>query len=299
MPQKKIELSKPRDFGEIISDTFLFVRQNFKPLMKYFFIFCGFFVLAAMATSVLTQMKVIKTLDNFNSTSFDDDQAFSRFSYFNLGFFVNAFFIFLEYSAIYVMVICYMTLYKIKQKAVPSTEEMWGYFKFFFLKMTGSFFLLLILNMVGLFLCILPGVYLGVVFALVAPIMIIENTTFGYAFNQCFRLIKDRWWVTFGAMVVIAIIIYIFRIVIVIPSTIIGYTSMLTPGGNNNTLLIITTVISTVLAQLGHIFQILIVITVSLCYFNLTESKEGTSLMDRINQFGRSQTDTHITPEEY
>src|SRR6201996_2728480 len=95
-----IELAKPRDFGEIINDTFLFVRQNFKPLMKYFFIFCGFFVLAAMATSIMTEMKLIGTMDNFNSTSFNDDQVASRFSYFNLGFFVNAFFIFLEYCAI-------------------------------------------------------------------------------------------------------------------------------------------------------------------------------------------------------
>ena len=42
MPSK-IELLKVRDFGEIITDSFGFVRQNFKQLVKCFFVFSGFF----------------------------------------------------------------------------------------------------------------------------------------------------------------------------------------------------------------------------------------------------------------
>jgi hypothetical protein len=299
MAQRKIELAKPRDFGEVINDTFLFVRQNFKPLMKYFFTFCGFFVLATMAISVLTELKMITALDNFDSTSFNEGDVASRFSYLNLGFFINMFFLFLEYSAIYVTVLCYMTLYKIKQNVAPTTEEMWGYFKFYYLKTTGSFFILFILTMLGTALCIIPGIYLGVVFVLVAPIMIVENSSFGYAFNHCFRLIKDNWWVTFGALVVIGIILYVIRIVIVVPTTIISYASMVTPGARHTTLQIVITILSTVLEQLAHIFQILVVITTGLCYFNLSESKDGLSLMERINQFGSKPTDDNLTPEEY
>jgi hypothetical protein len=299
MAQRKIELAKPRDFGEIINDTFMFVRQNFKPLMKYFFIFCGFFVLATMAISVLTELKMLTALDNFDSTSFNEGDVASRFSYLNLGFFVNLFFLFLEYSAIYVTVLCYMTLYKIKQNVAPTTEEMWGYFKFYYLKTTGSFFILFILTLLGTMLCIIPGIYLGVVFALVAPIMIVENSSFGYAFNHCFRLIKDNWWVTFGALVVIGIILYVIRIVVVVPTAIINMTSMLTPGAPHTTLQVVITILSTVLEQLAHIFQVLVVIVTGLCYFNLSESKDGLSLMERINQFGAAPTDNNITPEEY
>jgi hypothetical protein len=176
---------------------------------------------------------------------------------------------------------------------------MWGYFKFYYLKTTGSFFILFILTVLGTALCIIPGIYLGVVFTLVAPIMIVENASFGYAFNQCFRLIKDNWWVTFGALVVIGIILYVINIIIVVPTTIISYASIVTPGSRHGALQLVITILSTVLTQLAHIFQILVVIAIGLCYFNLSESKDGLSLMERINQFGSAQTDTNITPEEY
>lgn len=299
MAQKKIELSKPRDFGEIINDTFLFTRQNFKPLIKYFFIFCGFFVLATLATTLLTQLKLIHSLDNFDSTSFDNNDALSRFSVFNLGFFVNLFFIFLEINAVQVMVLCYMALYKIKQNTAPSTEEMWGYFKYYYLKVLGSVFILDILAIFGFAFCIIPGIYLGVIFSLVAPVMIVENTSFGYAFNQCFRLIKDNWWVTFGALAVIGIILYVIRVIVVVPAAIINMVTMMSPGTRHGPIVIVTTVITTILGHLSFIFMILSIVTIGLCYFNLSESKDGTSLMERINQFGAGQTDTHITPEEY
>ena len=41
---QKVEFRKVRDFGEVISDTFLFMKQNFKPLFKAFFYLCGFFL---------------------------------------------------------------------------------------------------------------------------------------------------------------------------------------------------------------------------------------------------------------
>src|SRR5688500_1783125 len=37
MAEQKIQLRKLRDFGENFNDTFLFLRQNFKPLLRSFF----------------------------------------------------------------------------------------------------------------------------------------------------------------------------------------------------------------------------------------------------------------------
>jgi len=299
MPQKKIELSKPRDFGEIINDSFLFVRQNFKYLIKYFFIFCGVFLLASIVVSVITQLKIINTVTNYNPNSFDNDDLVSRFSFLSLRFLLLLVFLFLEYCAINVTITCYMALYKHKGKVPPTTEEMWGYFKFFFLKVLGSNFILSILTLLGFALCILPGFYLGVIFALVPSIMIVENTSFGYAFNQCFRLIKDNWWVTFGAMVVMGIIIYVMSFVMNVPALVLRMSSLLTHSMSGTTMFTITTIVSSVLEEIARIFQILAIVTTSLCYFNLSESKDGTSLMERINRFGTGQTDLNAAPEEY
>ena len=91
----KIELAKPRDFGETITDTFGFIRQNFKPLLKYFFIFCGFFVVATCSLTVLLEVKAISFANN--TDAFDESNAFSRvFSLLGV-YFLLFLFIALEY----------------------------------------------------------------------------------------------------------------------------------------------------------------------------------------------------------
>ncbi|HEY4194580.1 MAG TPA: hypothetical protein VGM63_03535, partial [Mucilaginibacter sp.] len=93
-----LELAKPRDFGEIINDTFTFVRQNFKPLLKYFFVICGFFILISTALAVLTQIKVIRIYSDFNPNSFDNDGKYSRLFALGWGYVLYIVFLLLEYT---------------------------------------------------------------------------------------------------------------------------------------------------------------------------------------------------------
>ena len=39
---KPLNLRKDRDFGQVINDTFTFISQNFKPLVKNYLLFVGF-----------------------------------------------------------------------------------------------------------------------------------------------------------------------------------------------------------------------------------------------------------------
>lgn len=294
----KIELAKPRDFGEIINDTFTFIRQNFKPLLKYFFVFCGFFILATAATSVLNQINMFRSLNNFNPNSFDNDNTFSRsFAFLTPVYFLNMAFLLLTYSSITVMVLSYMALYKQNRNVIPTTEEMWGYIKYFFLKALGSSILIGLLILVGFIFCIIPGIYLYPVMALVLPIMVIENTSFSYAFNQSFRLIKDNWWLIFGVLIVIFIVYYVASLVVVIPASLLTMGSLFfhLTKGTSVTAIVITTILQSVV----HIFHILSIVGACMCYFSLTENKEGTGLIERINQFGTANPDSNITPEEY
>lgn len=294
-----IELAKPRDFGEIINDTFIFIRQNFKPLLKYFFIFNGFFIIATSATSVLMQMKTNGLFTNISDPN-RFDNGFSAYSSIIINVVLLAIFLLLEYVSITVIVLCYIALYKQKQNTVPTVDEMWGYFKYYFLKVLGSSFLIFIVVMVGCMLCFIPGIYLYPIMALVLPIMVVENTSFGYAFSHSFKLIKNNWWVTFGTLVVIYIIIYVANLVVVIPTVILNAGNMfvrLTKGGPPLTLPV--AIITTLLQQVTHIFLIIMIVAMALCYFNLTETKEGTGLIERMNQFGSSGPDANIIPEEY
>ena len=296
----KIELAKPRDFGETITDTFGFVKQNFKPLLKYFFIFCGFFLVATFAIMVLTEVKALSFASYTTSTdSFDEAGNLSRMFSLLSGYLLLFVFIILNYVAINVTVLCFMTLYKQKQNTIPTTEEMWGYFKFYYLRVLGSSVLLYILMILGFAFCLIPGIYLSPIFALIPPIMVMENTSFGYAFNQSFRLIKDNWWVTFGTIVVIYIILYVVNLFVSIPAIILGVGNVFLNLKNSRALSLPVAIIISLLRTVEYLFQMLVVVAVGLCYFNLHESKEGTGLMERINQFGAGQSHTDTTQEEY
>jgi hypothetical protein len=80
--EPNIELAKPRDFGEIISDTFLFIRQNFKGLLKSFFIFCGFFMVAGAVSMSIMQVRMQQLMARFTvgspmiPTTFDSQSKF-------------------------------------------------------------------------------------------------------------------------------------------------------------------------------------------------------------------------------
>ena len=294
-----IELAKPRDFGEIISDTFTFVKQNFKPLLKYFFIFCGFFLLATAATSVLTQINVFRSVNNFNPNSFDNDSPYKAFAFLTPVYFLSIFFSMLSYTAVTVTVLSFMALYKQKQNQVPEIDEMWGYFKYYFLKILGSSIVLAILVIVGCIFCLIPGIYLSPIMALVLPIMVIENTSFNYAFNQSFRLIKNNWWMIFGALVVIFIVLYVGQMILVLPASLLTMGNLFFHFTKGTAISITAIIITTALASFAHILQILLVAGTCVCYFSLNENKEGTGLLERINQFGASAPDTDTTGEEY
>lgn len=296
-----IELAKPRDFGEIISDTFTFIKENFKPLLKYFFIFCGLFLIFSAASMILIQIKAFNFYDSsYDPNAFDDSNAFSRVFSMIGGLLVYAVFMVLQYVALNVTVFCFMTLYRQKQNTLPTTEEMWGYIKYYYLKILGSNILLYILLIIGFMFCLVPGIYLSPIFALVTPIMIAENTSFGYAFNQSFKLIKDNWWSTFGVFVVIYIILYVINLIVSVPSMILGAGNVfLHLTKNSQALSLPIAIITTLLQSVSYFFHMLMVVAVGVVYFSLTESKEGTGLMERINQFGTDAPTHGPEPEEY
>jgi hypothetical protein len=296
-----IELATPRDFGEIINDTFTFIKQNFKPLLKYFFIFCGFFVLVTASITIVLQIKAVSIAGSYyDPNNFNEGNAFTRVFSLLWGYLVLGLFLVFEYVAVNVTVLCFITLYKQKQNTIPTSEEMWGYIKYFYLRILWCTILLYLLIIVGCFLCLIPGIYLSVVFALVPPIMIMENTSFGYAFNKSFRLIKDNWWVTFGVIVVISIILYVLNLAVSIPSMVFGAGNVFLHITKRSAALSLPVAILTAMVDsLTCFFRILMIVAISLCYFNLAETKEGTGLMERIDKFGATDTAPDAAPEEY
>ncbi len=291
--QPKIELAKTRDFGEIINDTFTFISQNWKPLLKSFAIICGFFIVANLVVALLQQQKMIGAMQDFpNNTA-----RFSMLSrMFSVTYFLNIVFGLLNVTAISLVPLSFIALYKEKGNVAPETEEVWAYFKHYFFRALGSYFVVGICLVVGFILCIVPGLYLLPILSLVLPIIVLENTSLGFAWSKSFQLIKENWWQIFGAIVVIWIITYAATLLFVFPVTMFTVGTMfLSKVHPTSFALMLTTIIS----ALCHVFLILPSITAALCYFSLNEQKEGTGLMGRINNFGNNDPDAGLPKEEY
>lgn len=296
--EPQIELSKTRDFGEIIADSFLFIRQNLKPLVSSFFVFCGFFLLAGCVTGIMQQ---IKMSDMYDGTYVGDaQQPFSNLaSAFTLSTILAVIFTLLTYIAMPVTVISFMALYKQKGNVAPTNEEVWGYFKYYFLKVLGGSIVNMIVLMVGFVMCLIPGIYFYPVLALIFPIIIVENTSYGYAFNQSFRLIKENWWTTFGALFITYLIAAICMGLVNVPFQVANFWEVLLRRGTHPHLSVVTIVFGTILQQLSLVLYALPLVAVVICYFSLTEAKDATGLMGRINQLGNNAADTNAPAEEY
>ncbi len=282
--QPKIELIKIRDLDEIVRDSITFLRQNFKPLLKVYFTICGVFLVTGLIVSIV----------NYYEMRLHMEEGTSVFTAF---YFLSMLFGLLNITATTMTTLCFVTLYREKGNEAPTVEEVWSYFKFYFMRILGAIIVISILGMLGTVFCLLPGIYLFTVLGLILPIIIMENTTFGYAISRCFQIIKNNWWRVFGSMIVVSIVLLAAYTVLAIPLGVLVEVYALVSGVS------ITTIYTLPMMVISGCFQflyILPVIALALNYYSLTEQSDGTSLLSRIERFGVKDTDAdHTTTEEY
>ncbi len=297
MQQPKIELAKARDLGEIVSDSFTFIKQNFKPLFTTVITFCGLFIIATATTYALQQVKVLDMQKHIFENNY---QTFDTVSdRFGVEFFLSILFMMLSYTLMITTVISYMALYKQKGNAAPTNEEVWGYIKYYFFRVLTAAILLTVLLVVATLACVIPGIYVYPIFGLVFPIMIFENASFGYSFSRSFNLIKNNWWATFGTLFVMTIIVSFASLIFAFPSFIITIVNALTHGKNTASTSVPLAIIVGLVQQMAQLLYVLPLVALGFCYCNLNEIKESSGLMDRINQFGSNSPDSHLPAEEY
>ena len=264
--KENIELARNRDFGDIISDTFVLIRQNFAPLLKSYLVICGLFLITDIILSFAVNM---------------DREETSIFT--PLGF---AEFIFqcINYAAIILTTQAYFTIYKSKGNQTPDVIEVWGYFKYYFFRVFFAQILALICLVIGFFVCFLPFVYLSVVFSLIIPIMVIENGSIEYSFKKAFKIIKGNWWFTFGLLLLNAIIIIMIILLLMVPSLFIYGSAQWLTGKNMGST---ASIIQAVIMNFSQVLWIVPTASITLAYYSFTEEKEGNSLIERINSFGK------------
>jgi hypothetical protein len=280
--KQRIELNQVREVGDIISDTFIFFKQNIKPLLKAYFVIGGIFIITGIFISVMINMQFA------NEVGVRALFSFAGFLKVLLGI--------LNYNVLILTGLSYLALYKEKNNQPPDVMEVWRYFKYYFFRVLVIQILLAFAFGIGIFMCFIPGIYLLPVFSLVIPIMVIENANIEYSLKKAFKIIKANWWLTFGTLLLISIITTVVMFVFLVPAALIFGGSQWLTGLNSNSAY---SWVQPVITQVCQVLWLLPIIAITLVYYTLTEQKEASSLVNRIKMFGKNNANDQSPFEQY
>ncbi len=297
MAEQKIELRKIRDFGQNINDSFVFLRQNLRPLLKSFFAICGVFMIGqaifngiyqSHSLGIFDQLLGGKTNTNYQTRGFSD--------VFNFEYFLLVIFMMLTYVAMNTALGAYLKFYLENDGVQANIDEIWSIFKRYFFKVFLFSIPIVLLIIVGTFLCILPGIYLGVVLVPFSFILIIEDTGLSGAFNRCFEIIKENFW---SSLVIYFVAYLIYAVASGIISTVVtlvfGAAAYFTTKSIGSTVAVATSFFNI----FSHIFYVIYFVSAALQYFTLVETRDGTGILNRIDNIGSDKNNFDHIEEQY
>ncbi|MDB5246669.1 MAG: hypothetical protein JWQ40_1063 [Segetibacter sp.] len=294
MAEQKIEFRKIRDFSENLNDTFLFIKQNFKPLVISFLTIAGVFILANSIFNGIYQSR----MEGFFRQIFSGGRASAGYPYQMLGgsSILLPILGWLSMTAMQVTIIAYIKVYELKQREEATVAEVWEEFKAYYFKVLIYSIPVYLLSLLGYVFCIAPGVYFTVVFLPFPVLLMVENVSFNGAYNRCFEIIKNNWWQSFVIYLVVYLI-YAFSAAI-ISYTMAGVAGLLSYFTTNDLSATIG-IATSVLSVFSFVFYIIFYVSVAMHYFTLAEKLDGTGMLQRLDRLGEKGGDFDNIKEQY
>ncbi|WP_299765379.1 hypothetical protein [uncultured Dokdonia sp.] len=287
-----IEFKRKRELGDIITDAFKFLRQNFKMIFKILAKTAGIpFALFIVAQAYYTAI-------SFSSVFAQTNNPFGIFE--TTSILVSALFmylfLFLYFSFMFTAITCTIKSY-VDNKGIIKETEVIDHIRTkigaTLLAGTAKFFILALAFVV----CFIPVIYFSVPLYLLFAVLIFENKNVSDAIGSAFDIVKEEWWITFFTMFLIGLLWYVASLVLNLPTTIYVWIKTFTTiqevsysdiGGSYDILAIVFTTVS---ASLQYLLYIIVPIGASFVYYNLNERKHQTGTLERIDSIGASDDD--------
>lgn len=295
MKSNYIEFKKQRELGEILSDTFAFFRNEFKPFFSAYFTIVGPF-LAAMVVSLILYLYFAGETMNFGAFGMDlgADAGLDMANLATAG--VIGLVYIISIIAVYTMsqstVLHYIKSYANGKGTIDIAtirKEVYDSFWSFI----GLGIMVGLSVGVGMIFCLIPGIYLYVPLSLAFCVLVYNRLGASDAYSYSFTLVKDEWWMTFATIFVIAIIVGVASYVFVVPTAIYQWIKMGIFSGEidavgmmdifKDPIYILLNVIGTLAKFLLNLISI---IAGAFIYFNLNEKKNFTGTYERIDSLG-------------
>ncbi len=285
-----IEFKKQRDFSDLLTDTFGFIRNEFKPLMKALFNIAGPAILLFLACLVLYMYVTgdVFNIDIYGTSSYSDFSPFLVIilALMYLGSMVIAY-VFASSTVLY-----YIKSY-IDNKGEVNLQDVrreayrsfWGILGLTILKSITLFFALL--------LCVLPVFYVMVPMMIALSIYVFQPKRGATdAYSHSFYLVNEDFWLSLGTIVVLGIIFYVLNFVFSLPTLIYTYAKMgvfsgeIDPanfGSMTDPVYILINVLATLFQ---YLLNLILIVGGAFIYFHLNEKRNFTGTYERINSIG-------------
>lgn len=298
--KNKLILEKRRDFGEIISDAFQFIKMHIKPIGKAYLTFILPVILIAGIFSFITKSGMLS-----REQLLSDEGAFTQM-FENLGSFVT--FIFLCFSVIAITMNACAIQYKNTDSEVVDYASLikmmkqvtGGQLMAILVQVIMTYGLLLIAAALLLFNGLIGGLAMFVAFFFciyfyvnysILPIGFLDQpSSMKDALVRSKNLVDGHWWSTFGIIFVGGLIGGFVSYIFVIPATMIQMivTLGVMDGAESDTLLYRSLHgIGAMLQLLGQSVSFIYISSVMIIkYYDLVERNDNTNLRARIAKIG-------------
>jgi len=289
---KTINFKRERDLGAIITDTFGFIRTQWKPFFTTIFkILWPFIAVTAffMGMYLYSFSNIFSDIKSMSNTS-------SPFAMYGGDFFLWISLLIISvlvtYTLLHLAAMYYIKAYIDDANNIDfSTISKQVKTKFW--SLLGFFFFSYLLIIVGLMLCFFPGIYLMIVFALGIPIIVFEDKGIGETLEYCFTLIKTKWWETFGILFVVGFLVGVLGYIFNIPAMIYSLVKMIGAIGKSDPTAI-TGIFSdpiylglTIISYAGRfLLSAISIVASAFVYFDLNEQKFHSGTIETIDSLG-------------
>lgn len=292
-----IELFEQRDFGNKINATFQYVIQNMRSLgLALLYIVGPVALLAGIASGVMQSNMLHLMSDSDNANPNDPMAAFRMMGQvLSPAFWVAMLFSLLANVAVILTTYTHMKLYNRTKSTEISVSDIWAEVQ----PVIGRALVISLLNSiiigVGFMFLVIPGIYVAVVLSLSLAVTVFEGADFGTTWDRCFKLIRDKWWSTFGLILVMGIIVSIIGFLFAAPTAIIAF---LTGAKLLPDVSVVWLILGNVINIVGRtLLNVILYIAIGFQYTNLIERQEGRGLFSAIDSIGTSPTHPRATDE--
>ncbi|WP_062058690.1 hypothetical protein [Aquimarina longa] len=284
MNTRYINFKKKRELGDIITDTFAFLRQNGKALLSIVLKTSGiFFILLLLASAYYTHVYTIA----FNPVNISSGEVFKSPGSFIIAVLALFTTLLIFYGVLSGTVLHYIKAY-IDNKGVVEKEAVVKGVKKDFGTIIGLGVLCGLIVFFGTMLCFIPGIYLYVPMSLAFSILVFRSSSISDAISESFQLIKNEWWITFATLFIIGLLIWLISLVFSLPAVIYSYSNLLTSASeqtmtNTNKVDWIFIALNTISSSAQYLLYIITTISTAFIYFNLNERKHNTGTLEEID----------------